>query len=106
MSFTAQYYPKPGGGEVITKEGGVMAIGYNATGASPFTYFLRDGQDLDVGFLKVLFTTEPVELEGIAQASAFEADEGEVFPRAKEIQGVWGSQLYTIVQRRAKEGCE
>ncbi|TFK20699.1 hypothetical protein FA15DRAFT_696760, partial [Coprinopsis marcescibilis] len=101
----ANYYPKEKASEVLKKNGGSLTLGYNHVGpAGPFSFFLDERQSLDVGFLKVLFTTKPTDLGFIAQESAFKPlEEGaEIRTSSKEAEGVWGSVLYTIVQRRAE----
>ena len=56
-------------------------------------------------FIKIIFTTEPPKnLDFVAQGSAFEKadnEQGDLKKTSKEVEGVWGSILHTIVQRRA-----
>lgn len=52
------YYVMLGGGKPsvdspLTKNGGTLTIGYGCTGSSPRAYRLNDGQDVDIGFLKM-----------------------------------------------------
>ncbi|KAH6887262.1 hypothetical protein BKA70DRAFT_77399 [Coprinopsis sp. MPI-PUGE-AT-0042] len=100
-----RYYPREGASSELLKKGQSLTIGYEDGAASPFTYFLPEGQDVDVGFLKIAFTTQPpTELDFVAQGSAFEKAEdesGELKKTSKEVDGVWGSVLHTIVQRRS-----
>ncbi|KAK0187315.1 caspase domain-containing protein [Armillaria mellea] len=49
-----------------------LTIGYGASGMDPRSYRLREGQNVDVGFLKLFVSTDYVNLSGIAQKSPFE----------------------------------
>ncbi|SJL15635.1 uncharacterized protein ARMOST_19139 [Armillaria ostoyae] len=49
-----------------------LTIGYGASGTVPHMYTLREGQDVDVGFLKLFFSTEYMDLSGVVQGSPFE----------------------------------
>lgn len=77
-----------------------VCIGYGSEGSPPMTFFLRDGQSVDVGFLKLFLSTDPVDLSGMEQPSAFG---GQGRERPKEIQrsvGGWHTILIPIIQRR------
>jgi len=41
----------------LPKNGGVLTIGYGSGGAPAQTFYLRSGQNLDVGFLKIFLST-------------------------------------------------
>ncbi|KIM28590.1 hypothetical protein M408DRAFT_137083 [Serendipita vermifera MAFF 305830] len=77
-----------------------LTLGYGAGGGLPFTYSLRDGQDIDVGFIKIFLSTEQVDLSVVPQKSPFSKD----YPRGVDIsekpRGLWETILITIVQRR------
>ncbi len=49
-----------------------LTIGYDASRTVPYIYTLREGQDVNVGFLKLLFSTEYMDLSGVVQRSAFD----------------------------------
>ncbi|KIK68739.1 hypothetical protein GYMLUDRAFT_1008897 [Collybiopsis luxurians FD-317 M1] len=51
---------------------GSLTIGYGDSGTAPHEYFLRDNQNVDVGFLKLYLSTQYVDYSGIAQVSPFE----------------------------------
>ncbi|KIM20623.1 hypothetical protein M408DRAFT_33545, partial [Serendipita vermifera MAFF 305830] len=76
-----------------------LTLGYGAGGGLPFTYSLRDGQDIDVGFIKVFLSTEQVDLSVVPQKSPFSKD----YPRGVDIsekpRGLWETILITVVQR-------
>ncbi|KAG8853732.1 hypothetical protein FRB91_004404 [Serendipita sp. 411] len=76
-----------------------LTIGYGAGGGRPFHYFLPDGQDVDVGFLKFFISTEPVDLSAIPQFSPFETGRMSVRVPDKPL-GIWSTMLITVVQRR------
>ncbi|KAJ3533179.1 hypothetical protein NMY22_g7445 [Coprinellus aureogranulatus] len=118
----ADYYPH--GAEVppIAKKGGVLTIGYENPGTAAFTFVIPEGQDLDVGFVKVLFSTTPLDLSSIVRRpvvlQATDADEprqiasgsregttgcgrNEIRGSERELVGLWGSVMFCAVQRRS-----
>jgi hypothetical protein len=80
---------------------GELCVGYGSGGWKPFAYELQKGRNLDVGFLKIYLSTQPVDLSGIKQQSAFLGE-----PRVtKEWQpeppeDAWDTILIPIIQRR------
>jgi hypothetical protein len=81
----------------LPKDGGVLTIGYGAGGASAQTFYLRTGQNLDIGFLKIFLCTEPVDLSTIAQSSPFEKTRSpEQLTKTKEE--AWGTMLIPVLQ--------
>ncbi|KIM78109.1 hypothetical protein PILCRDRAFT_603746 [Piloderma croceum F 1598] len=103
LSITPYYNIPPSGQfkqDVHLKEyGGILAIGYGSAGAVPFSYKLRDTQDVDVGFLKFFFTTKPVDFSKVPQASPFDNIRANADPE-KDVVETWGSILIPVVQRR------
>ncbi|PPQ82270.1 hypothetical protein CVT25_008418, partial [Psilocybe cyanescens] len=88
----------------LQKEGGHLNLGFGNGGARPYEYFIPDGQDVDVGFLKCFFSTSPIDLSSIIQNSLFET------PRDPEASmqytntnspDAWCCVLIPIVQRRS-----
>ena len=57
------------------------------------------GQDLDVGFLKVIYSTSAIDLSHLEQISPFSTTRG-----TKEYErksgGIWDSLLIPVIQRR------
>ncbi|KAK0234489.1 hypothetical protein EDD85DRAFT_84611 [Armillaria nabsnona] len=51
---------------------GELTIGYGASRTVPPIYTLREGQYVNVGFLKLFFSTEYIDLSGVVQRSAFD----------------------------------
>jgi len=80
---------------------GSLTIGYGSGGSSPFNYLLRDGQDIDVGFLKLFLSTAPVDFSNIPQRSPFYVDP-RIVRRSAQVKtvSVWNTLLVTVVQRR------
>ena len=79
---------------------GSLSIGYGSGGLTPFSYFIRDGQDTDVGFLKLFLTTEPVDYSNVPQTSPFDIRQrgnGKYKPKPRLI---WDTILVAVVQRR------
>ena len=79
---------------------GSLTIGYGSGGTVPFVYFMRDGQDVDVGFLKLFLTTEPVDYSNIPQNSPFNVnDRAHATYKPKPLL-IWDTLLVAVVQRR------
>ncbi|KDR74095.1 hypothetical protein GALMADRAFT_250859 [Galerina marginata CBS 339.88] len=99
-----EYYQPPSSGRYtldvpLKANGGTLTIGYGSGGSSPFSYFLREDQNLDVGFLKLFISTKPIDLSNIPQTSAFEKTRGEI-DLSKKSEEVWGTILLPVIQRR------
>lgn len=81
-----------------------LTIGYGSGGSQPFAYTLRDGQDVDVGFLKLFLATEPVDLSYVSQDSPFgRLDHRHIrrkFKMAPKAISIRDSLCITVVQRR------
>ncbi|KAJ2926834.1 hypothetical protein H1R20_g10256, partial [Candolleomyces eurysporus] len=114
------YYPRGSEQTPIKKGGGELTIGFDNPGTNAYSYFIRDGQDIDVGFIKVLFSTEPVTMQSIPQTTAFQEAvvsgggkqkvvEGKTelqsmsLASEKDLSSIWGSSMFCIVQRRVPE---
>ncbi len=80
-----------------------MAIGYGARGTVPHIYTLREGQDVDVGFLKLFFSTEYLDLSGIVQGSPFIECRGgtQAMPESRNL---WDTMCVAVVQKKELEG--
>jgi hypothetical protein len=78
-----------------------LTIGFGASGTAPQTYFLREGQTVDVGFLKLFFSTENVDYSSIAQKSLFGEDsEGRAGKRKEPRRYLWDTLTIPIVQKQ------
>ncbi|KDR69768.1 hypothetical protein GALMADRAFT_77119 [Galerina marginata CBS 339.88] len=78
---------------------GTLRLGFGDGGVLAFEYFIPEGRDVDVGFIKCIFTTEPIDLSKVPQTSAFNMGRGTRFHEDK-ILGAWGSILIPVYQRR------
>ncbi|KAK0214570.1 hypothetical protein IW262DRAFT_1300651 [Armillaria fumosa] len=80
---------------------GSLDIGYSMSGIVPYSYTLRQGQDIDVGFLKLFFSTKHMDLSGLVQGSPFE-NAGHLSSDAqkrKAFEG-WHVMHVAIVQKK------
>ncbi len=78
---------------------GSLTIGYGASGTVPHMYTLRKGQDVDVGFLKLFFSTEYMDLSGVVQRSPFEDVRQDLPPPKKKIY-LWHTMCVAVVQTK------
>lgn len=105
MTVQASYYQPPSAGkfqiDLPLPLGGSLTLGYGIRNSGPFNYLLRDGQDVDVGFLKLFLTTEPLDFSDMAQASPFRRDSRVAMHCQARISAVWDTILVAVVQRRA-----
>jgi len=76
-----------------------LSIGYGSGGSPPFTYFIDEGQSVDVGFLKLFLTTEYVDFSDVPQLSPFERGR-KIVLRQRKIQPLWDTILVPVVQRK------
>ncbi|KAG7440958.1 uncharacterized protein BT62DRAFT_956397 [Guyanagaster necrorhizus] len=101
LSIDSYYQPgsaKDGAVDVCLPARESLTIGYGASGSVPHMYALREGQDVDVGFLKLFFSTEYIDLSGIVQKSPFVGDR-ESKSKPMKRKPVWDSICVTLVQR-------
>ncbi|KDR67569.1 hypothetical protein GALMADRAFT_147105 [Galerina marginata CBS 339.88] len=101
-----QYFSSGGPGQFkvdspLPKDGGMLNLGFGIGSTRSYEYFIPDGQDVDVGFLKCFFSTSPVDLSRIAQIAAFNTAARITKPH-KMVSGAWGSILIPVVQKRVK----
>jgi hypothetical protein len=103
MYILGAYYQPPANEDHTTpplrKNGGTLTIGYGSGGAAPFAYYLRDNQDLDVGFLKLFLATSDVDLSNIPQSTPFETSRS-ADRFAKSTKDTWSTILIPVVQHR------
>jgi len=96
------YYETPSTAERYTVDvplpkNGVLTIGYGTGGAPAQTFYLRTGQKLDVGFLKIFFCTKPVDLSTFSQSSPFESTRSGT-QHIKPKEEVWSTMLIPMLQ--------
>ena len=79
-------------------------MGYGESGSVPHIFFLREGQMVDVGILKLFLSRKQVNLSYIAQSSPFVVSRGTAPPRIPELKNVpipWDTVEIPVVQRCA-----
>ena len=81
---------------------GTLTIGYGSGGAAPLTYSLREGQNVDVGFLKLFLTTRPTNFSKIQQDTSFGPQGHRGLQELPKINpdDEWDTVTITVVQRR------
>ncbi|KDR69751.1 hypothetical protein GALMADRAFT_160255 [Galerina marginata CBS 339.88] len=85
----------------LPKEGGTLNLGFGNGGEKPFEYYIPDGQDVDVGFLKCFFSTSPIDLSKVTQVPLDKLSRS-AKPSDSKVSDAWGCLLIPVVQRRAK----
>ena len=103
----ASYYQPPSAAQKldvplprkINNVPGSLCIGYGSGGSVPFSFFMRDGQDVDIGFLKLFLTTEPVDYSNIPQSSPFNTNRADAPKGRCKSPFIWDTMLVTLVQR-------
>ncbi|KAG9310073.1 hypothetical protein JVU11DRAFT_9679 [Chiua virens] len=67
------YYVQTGAGKphAPLKQNRTFSIGYGPGGTVPFSFWIEESQDVDVGYLKIFFTTQPIGMSNVAQTLPF-----------------------------------
>ncbi|CAE6387289.1 unnamed protein product [Rhizoctonia solani] len=81
---------------------GELLIGGGASGGSPVRFSLSSGNQVEVGYMKVFWSTEPLELDHIKQKSAFKMRPGEMRAGSVDRDGLdheWGTVSLALVLR-------
>ncbi|PBK59436.1 hypothetical protein ARMSODRAFT_1027392 [Armillaria solidipes] len=86
--------------DVSLPPGDSLTIGYGASGTVPHMYTLRKGQDVDVGFLKLFFSTEYVDLSGVVQNSPFDDVRQSGRPQVRKSLYLWHTMCVAVVQTK------
>ena len=81
-------------------------MGYGDTGSLPYTFFLREDQNVDVGILKLFLSTEHVDFSDVAQSTPFvpigsRSTEPAKLKKPTNLRFQWDTVLVPVVQRRA-----
>ena len=81
-------------------------MGLGDAGSVPHTFFLREGQNVDVGILKLYLSREHIDLSNVAQSSPFDAIGTRYIAQAKlkappKLRFLWDTILIPVVQRPA-----
>ena len=109
MQFLVSYYQPPtarGTVDPPLKAKRHLTVGYGDSGSAPYTFFLREGQNIDVGILKMFLSRKQVNLSHVAQSSPFTSRRGtaEYTPpndRPTDIPLPWDTVEIPVVQRRS-----
>ncbi|KAF8884222.1 caspase domain-containing protein, partial [Gymnopilus junonius] len=80
--------------------GASLTIGYGASRAIPREYYVDDGFEVDVGFLKIFSSTDYVDYVPLEQASPFEDKALRLLTQKPWVyrKPMWGSKVITIIQ--------
>lgn len=84
---------------------GFLTVGYGDSGSVPHSFFLRKGQKVDVGILKLFLSRKQVNLSHVAQSSPFKDVCGRgsseaILPESKNLPLPWDTIEIPVVQRR------
>ena len=77
-----------------------LKIGYGGGDANAFDFYIADGQDVDISFLKLILSTKPVNLEDIECGSPFLSTDHATKSAPPVNVDEWGSILIPIVLKR------
>ncbi|CAE6469513.1 unnamed protein product [Rhizoctonia solani] len=92
------------GKDAVISPKGKFMIGDRAEGGTPLQFTLNEDEKLDLGYLKVFWSTEQLKMEGLEQKPTF----NRVSRKWSRLRGcehdvdeevVWGTLLLTLVQR-------
>ncbi|KAE9398832.1 hypothetical protein BT96DRAFT_994537 [Gymnopus androsaceus JB14] len=78
---------------------GCLTIGYGSGGAQPLAFTLENSQDIDVGYIKLFFSTGYVDYSSVPQKSPFLSERGKGTPK-KTRTTWWDTLLVPVIQRR------
>ncbi|KAK0234518.1 hypothetical protein EDD85DRAFT_969100 [Armillaria nabsnona] len=76
-----------------------LILGHGESGQPPLRYFLREGQSVDVGFLKLFISTESIDMLDIAQQSLFSLFRMTATSPSKKLD-LWDTMRFTLVQTK------
>ena len=86
------------------KSGGYLTVGYGDSGSVPHAYFVRKGQNIDVGTLKLFVSRTPVDLSHVAQSSPFITNRARASRPQPEFSPLpWDTVEIPVVQRPASK---
>ncbi|KAK0439727.1 uncharacterized protein EV420DRAFT_1169142 [Desarmillaria tabescens] len=106
-SLSIHAFYQPGSAEGVDDPlpaGKSWTIGYGTKQRTgPWTFNVKEGQDVDVGFLKLFFSTEYLDLSAIIQESPFKGYRQRVSPLMRKIPSLYHTMCVPIVQKRGAE---
>ncbi|KAG6908030.1 hypothetical protein DXG01_006449 [Tephrocybe rancida] len=101
LSIAPYYLPPTAANDQIDfslPANGSLTIGFGDSGWSARTYYLRENQSVDVGFLKLYVSTKYVDYSSIVQNTPFHRHRaGPVPPKSKEL---WDALVIPIIQQK------
>ncbi|PSR73503.1 hypothetical protein PHLCEN_2v10655 [Hermanssonia centrifuga] len=108
FSVISYYQPAVGGNPdpPLDSQGeGALTIGFGAGSSQPQLYTLQDGQDFDLGFLKIFVSNVPLDLSHIPRESPFESTGKAPAPRGAHTRertkaSLWDTIVIPVKQRR------
>ena len=79
-----------------------LTIGYGCSGTLSREYYVDDGFDVDVGFLKIFASTEYVDYALVEQMSPFDRDTPRAIAKTSRVyrEPIWDSKVITVVQKK------
>ncbi|KAJ1301201.1 hypothetical protein OPQ81_003611 [Rhizoctonia solani] len=83
---------------------GQFLIGSGADGGSPVKFNVSPGNGVEVGYMKVFWSTEPLELDSIEQISAFKLKPGDMRGADVDDDGLdseWGTICLPLILRES-----
>ncbi|KAF8872485.1 caspase domain-containing protein [Gymnopilus junonius] len=78
-----------------------LTVGFGDGGGTAFEYYIPEGRDVDVGFLRCFLSTAPVDLSRIEQDTPFQFSRALVKRQVKALD-TWGCITIPVVQKRVK----
>ncbi|CAE6432958.1 unnamed protein product [Rhizoctonia solani] len=83
--------------------GGQLLIGDGIDGGAPIRFNLSSGQEVELGYMKVFWSTQPLELDHLKQKSAFTMRSGDM-RGAEVVRDVaadkWGTACLALILRK------
>ena len=112
FDYLASYYQPPTARGIVDpplKSHRYLPVGYGDSGSVPHAFFLREGQDVDVGILKLFLSRKHVDLSDVAQSSPFVPNGARSTPPSPKAKGptklrfLWDTILVPVAQRRGEK---
>ncbi|EIM79948.1 uncharacterized protein STEHIDRAFT_163203 [Stereum hirsutum FP-91666 SS1] len=105
LSIKSYYEPsaaRSSGAEHSVAAKGELTIGHGAGGGQPRQYYVRQGQEVDVGYLKLFISTKWVDYSQIAQPSPFQGGKQRRLKSRPAKGMIWDAVCVSVVQLRGR----